>query len=208
MDTHWDQPRGLTLIFTCSTNEVCTVRDPVGDHDTQGDTQLEDGQRSTSDFCGRDFGVVQWDSGTHLPNTKTNDESTTQDKVIVAAMDGGLNNDTHNKQNTTRNNSTSSTDLIGDVPVGQDPDPGTQFQDGRQQTLQSRIILDSTDTGDLTERVHTGDLTKHTLVVPVQETTQGGKQTDTKGSFVVDDGTKPWLDRGAETFFDNELLNF
>lgn len=157
------------------------------------------GDQSTTDLGRCDFGVVQRDDHREGTNTKTCDESTGENVVIVASADDRLDNDTDDEEGASNDDRELSTEFIGRVTIGKHTDPGTEFQDRGEKTGQRRVTDTVRARGD-TKRVHRQDLPKHSLVVTVDQTSHRGKHGNGGRSRILDESSGSGLGSERRSF--------
>jgi hypothetical protein len=91
------EPRRLLLAASSSADEVRPVVDPETDHDTKRDTQLLQSDQRTTDFRGRNLGVVHGYNHRKRTDAHTGDPSTCKDRVVASGRSCALDNHTNDK---------------------------------------------------------------------------------------------------------------
>lgn len=117
-----------------------------------------------------------------------------------------MDDDTNYKEDASKDDRELSSQSICRVSVEQYSDPSTELEDRSQESSESGVA-DSLGTGSFTERVHRQDLSKHSLVVSVDETTHTGEDGDHCRSTILEKAGRTWFGSKAGTSMLNVIVD-
>lgn len=183
--SQWDSPGSSVSV------PLGTVGSTVTQKDTQGDTQLEANNQSTSDLFRSDFGDEKRRDDRHGTDGETGNK-TTDEELVPFVSGGDLDNDTDDVNDHREHKTDSSTVDISDLTEENTTDSTTNVENGDHQTDSDvgQVVLTSsvqlTESLDEVRHVHeTGD---GTSVETEHETTKGDEETEDGNDNVVLEG--------------------
>lgn len=105
------------------------------------------------------------------------DESASENVVFTLGLRRSLNDNTNDEHGGGDDRSDASTNSISKPAVDEDANPGTEFENGREQTSLGccRRSLRVERLQTIRERCHGQDLAKHALIISIDETSQRSK---------------------------------
>ncbi len=149
-------------------------------------TYLLKSNEGTTDLRGSEFRIVEWYNHRQTTHADSGHESSSKNVIVRAIPGVGLDDDTDAEPDDGEDDTALSADGIRDITVEEHTEPCAELEDGSEETGQGRV-LDTSDTTGLGERVHAENLTEHSLVVTVDQTTHGSEDGDEEGTSILEE---------------------
>lgn len=150
------------------------------------ETYLLKCDKRSSNLGRSELSVVKRNDHGEGSNSYTGDGSSSENVVVGTAVSGGLNDDTDDEPDDSKDDTLLTADGVGNVAVQEHTDPSTELENRGEETREGGV-LDTSDATGFREGVHGENLTEHALVVAIDQTTHGGKDSDREGTGILDE---------------------